>query len=112
MISYETILDQFSKFGAVNAVMRSPRPPLGYRGDPPWVEYELTIYPRPDETAALTDADYRRAAFEVSEQAIKFAEENYVMTSGPLYQARTYLGLDGKMDYIEARLELEFREKL
>ena len=112
MISYETVIGQFDKFGVVDVVMRTPRPPLGYTGDLRWVEWDLTIYLQPQEVKGQTDTDYRRAAFELSEQAIDLARREYRLMSAPRYSTTGDLdGYGQVIRLIEARLELEFMEK-
>ena len=112
MITYETVMEQFGKFGVVDVVMRTPTPPRGHKGDPVWVEWDLTIYLRPSDIKCDTDADYRRAAFELSEQVIEFARSKYQLLSAPRYSTTGQLLHYGRdIGLIEARLELEFMEK-
>ena len=112
MISYVTLMEQFGKFGMVDVVMRTPTPPRGYKGDPPWVEWDLTIYLQAPEKKDWTDVDYRRALFELSEQAIDLARSEYQLISAPQYNTAGQLIHYGRdIGLIEARLDLEFREK-
>ena len=112
MITYETVLGQFGKFGMVDVVMRTPTPPRVYKGDPVWVEWDLTIYLQTRGEKGQTDSGRRRALFELSEQAIDLARSEYQLVSAPRYSITGRLihyGQDIGLE--EARLELEFREK-
>ena len=112
MITYVTLMEQFGKFGMVDVVMRSPAPPRGYKGDPPWVEWDLTIYLQTREEKGQTDSGYRRALFELSEQAIDLARSEYQLISAPRYSTTGQLIHYGRdIGLIEARLDLEFRER-
>ena len=106
MITYETIMGQFDKFGFVDIVMRSP---LGAGSSR--IRWELIICLQAPEEKGQTDSDYRRAAFELSEQAIAFARSKYHLVSAPRYSTTGELQVNGDICLIDARLELEFIEQ-
>ena len=110
-VSYETVIEQFGKFGHVDGTLVYPASPIRAKINPEVILWRLTIYLQPRDVQDATDTGYRRAAYELSEKAIAFTREHYRLVHAPEFRVTGVLQLDGEIAYIDARLELEFMEK-
>ena len=110
-MDHESIKQDFGEFGPIDAVFRCPR----FIGKVPenWLlSCELTIYLSPHGLARdATDADWRRAAFELSEQAIAIARKKYRLERAPDLQITGDMDIHGEIQYIRATLNVMFMEK-
>lgn len=107
---WQVIRDRFSEFGHVDFYCRIPAVPIktaiGKEIVEAFTEWTLRIQLQPLHlTNASSDSEVREAMYEMAEDAIAVARENYALLTGPEIMIR---GGENK-SYIEGELTLEFR---
>ncbi len=111
-LDYETLASQYSRFGYADFVMAYPATLGQVDTESARITCRMLLTLAPQGIPAdSTDSSLRRAAFELSEQAIAFTHENYCIIRAPEFRVTGELSMDGQICYIDAQLSLEFTER-